>query len=166
MRKNFDAYLGELEVRLRDDPEMEAQAERLKTTILRGSELDAVVAAAWSVFKGRLEREPDRGDEPTSARLADIVARVATGILDEPQIVERFNERICDAAESVLVRYQQQFSLLITEIVHRWDAAEISEKIETELGPDLQYIRLNGSLVGGAAGVVLHAALVVTGAAA
>ena len=62
-------------------------------------------------------------------------------------------------------RFQQQFSALITEVVQRWDAEMISEKIETELGPDLQFIRLNGSLVGGAAGVVLHAALVVGGAA-
>ncbi|MDB5026699.1 MAG: hypothetical protein JWO66_388, partial [Candidatus Eremiobacteraeota bacterium] len=80
-------------------------------------------------------------------------------------IGERFNARRCDAAGSVLLRFQQQFSLLITEIVQRWVAAEITEKIEIDLGLDLQFMRLNGSLVGGAAGVVLHAALVVTGAA-
>ncbi len=86
-------------------------------------------------------------------------------MLDEPALVERLNVRLCDVAESVLARFQQQFSALITEIVQRWDADEISQKIETELGPDLQFIRLNGSLVGGAAGVMLHAALVVSGAA-
>ena len=57
-------------------------------------------------------------------------------------------------------RFSSSSPTLITEIVQRWDADEISQKIETELGPDLQFIRLNGSLVGGAAGVVLHAALV------
>jgi uncharacterized membrane-anchored protein YjiN (DUF445 family) len=65
----------------------------------------------------------------------------------------------------VLARFQQQFSLLITEVVQRWDAELITEKIESELGPDLQFIRINGSVVGGVAGVVLHAALVAGGAA-
>jgi uncharacterized membrane-anchored protein YjiN (DUF445 family) len=180
MRREFDAYLRELAARLNDEPEMRAQAERLKAAILNGSELDRLVAAAWSALRARLERQPstaqfppsaapdedDARGERLSARFAGVAAKVARGMLDEPAVVERLNVRLCDAAESVLARFQQQFSLLITEIVQRWDADEISEKIESELGPDLQFVRLNGSLVGGAAGVVLHAALVATGAAA
>jgi uncharacterized membrane-anchored protein YjiN (DUF445 family) len=117
-------------------------------------------------LRSRLERLPERGssDEPSSSRLAGIAAKIARGMLADPAIVARLNERICEAAESVLARFQQQFSLLITEVVQRWDADEVTDKIESELGPDLQFIRLNGSLVGGAAGVVLHAALVVGGA--
>jgi len=164
MRAQFDGYLAELVVRLREDPEMEAQAERVKRAILDGSELDQLVATGWSALKARLERPPSEA-APASARLAEIAAKIASGMLEEPELVERLNVRLCDAAEAVLARFQQQFSLLITEIVQRWDADVITEKIETELGPDLQFIRLNGSLVGGAAGVVLHAALVVTGAA-
>jgi uncharacterized membrane-anchored protein YjiN (DUF445 family) len=44
--------------------------------------------------------------------------------------------------------------------VNRWDTEEVTEKVELELGPDLQFIRLNGTFIGGLAGVVLHAALV------
>lgn len=166
MRAHLDAYLNELVGRLRDDPEMRAQAERVKRAVLDGTELDELVAAAWSALKARLERAPSESAAPAATRLAEIAARVASGMLEEPELVERLNVRLCDAAEAVLARFQQQFSLLITEIVQRWDADVITEKIETELGPDLQFIRLNGSLVGGAAGVVLHAALVLTGAAA
>jgi uncharacterized membrane-anchored protein YjiN (DUF445 family) len=164
MRRQFDAYLRELVARLRDDPEMEAQAERLKAAVVRGSELDELVAAGWNALRTRLEREPADPDHPAISRFSGIAAKIAASMLDEPAVVERLNVRICDAVEAVLGRFQQQFSLLITEIVQRWDAEMITEKIETELGPDLQFIRLNGSLVGGAAGVVLHAALVVTGA--
>jgi uncharacterized membrane-anchored protein YjiN (DUF445 family) len=164
MRRQFDEYLRELVVRLRDDPEMEAQAERLKAAVVRGSELDELVAAGWDALRTRLEREPADPAHPAIARFSGIAAKIAASMLEEPAIVERLNARICDAVEAVLGRFQQQFSLLITEIVQRWDAEMITEKIETELGPDLQFIRLNGSLVGGAAGVVLHAALVVSGA--
>jgi uncharacterized membrane-anchored protein YjiN (DUF445 family) len=167
MRREFDAYVRDFVVRLRDDPEMQAQADRLKAAVLGGSELDQLVSAGWNALRARLERPPSPPEANASngTRFAEIAARIAREMLDEPALVERLNVRLCDVAESVLARFQQQFSLLITEIVQRWDADEISQKIETELGPDLQFIRLNGSLVGGAAGVVLHAALVVSGAA-
>jgi uncharacterized membrane-anchored protein YjiN (DUF445 family) len=166
MRREFDAYVQQLVVRLNDDPEMQLQAERVKRAILQGAELDQLVAAAWTALKTRLlEQPPKPSFVPPGLRFADIVARIAWGMLDEPAVVERLNTRLCDIAESLLARFQQQFSSLITEIVQRWDADVITEKIETELGPDLQFIRLNGSLVGGMAGVVLHAALVVSGAA-
>jgi uncharacterized membrane-anchored protein YjiN (DUF445 family) len=165
MRREFDAYVREFVVRLRDDPEMQAQADRLKTAILQGSELDELVTAGWSALRARLERAPSESPESAGLRLAEIASRIAGEMLAQPALVERVNVRLCDVAESVLARFQQQFSLLITEIVQRWDADEISQKIETELGPDLQFIRLNGSLVGGAAGVMLHAALVVSGVA-
>ena len=165
MRREFDAYVQQFVVRLNDDPEMQAQAERVKSAILQGNELDQLVAVAWKALKSRLELPPQPSFAPPGLRFADVVARIAWGMLDEPAVVERLNTRLCDIAESVLARFQQQFSSLITEIVQRWDADVITEKIETELGPDLQFIRLNGSLVGGAAGVVLHAALVMTGAA-
>jgi uncharacterized membrane-anchored protein YjiN (DUF445 family) len=166
MRREFDAYVRDFVVRLRDDPEMQAQAERLKAAVLGGSELDQLVTAGWTALRARLERAPSAPQTASNgSRFAEVAARIAAEMLDEPALVERLNVRLCDVAESVLARFQQQFSLLITEIVQRWDADEISQKIETELGPDLQFIRLNGSLVGGAAGVVLHAALVVSGAA-
>ncbi|MDB5071242.1 MAG: hypothetical protein JWM87_2353 [Candidatus Eremiobacteraeota bacterium] len=165
MRLQLDAYLSELVVRLHEDPETAAQAERLKRAILDGSELDQLVATGWSALKARLERPPPEPVVPAASRLAQIAANIASSMLEEDELVERLNVRLADAAEAVLGQFQQQFSLLITEIVQRWDADVITEKIETELGPDLQFIRLNGSLVGGAAGVVLHAALVVTGAA-
>jgi uncharacterized membrane-anchored protein YjiN (DUF445 family) len=165
MRLQLDAYLGELVVRLHEDPETAAQAERLKRAIIDGSDLDELVATGWSALKARLERPPSKPIVPAASRLAQIAANIASSMLEEDELVERLNVRLSDAAEAVLGRFQQQFSLLITEIVQRWDADVITEKIETELGPDLQFIRLNGSLVGGAAGVVLHAALVISGAA-
>jgi uncharacterized membrane-anchored protein YjiN (DUF445 family) len=165
MRRDLDAYLEELVVRLRDDAEMQAQTERLKAAIVQGSELDELAGAGWNTLKTRLLREPADADASAASWFGGIAAKVAQSMLDDPSLVERLNVRICEAAESVLARFQQQFSLLITEVVQRWDAEMITEKIESELGPDLQFIRVNGSVVGGVAGVVLHAALVVSGAA-
>jgi uncharacterized membrane-anchored protein YjiN (DUF445 family) len=165
MRRQLDAYLEELVVRLRDDDEMQAQADRLKAAIVRGPELDQLVGAGWNTLKTRLLREPVDSTASAASWFGGIAAKVAQSMLDDSALVERLNARISEAAESVLARFQRQFSLLITEVVQRWDAEMITEKIESELGPDLQFIRVNGSVVGGVAGVVLHAALVVSGAA-
>jgi uncharacterized membrane-anchored protein YjiN (DUF445 family) len=56
------------------------------------------------------------------------------------------------------VRYGRQLSALITEVVKGWNAGEVSQKIEAEIGRDLQYVRINGTFVGGMVGVLLHAA--------
>ena len=55
-----------------------------------------------------------------------------------------------------MIAYRHHISLLITDVVKSWDARDVAEKIELEIGKDLQYIRLNGTLVGGCVGVVLH----------
>jgi uncharacterized membrane-anchored protein YjiN (DUF445 family) len=61
------------------------------------------------------------------------------------------------AIEDILVRHRHQVSTLITEVVRGWDAREVTEKMELEIGKDLQYIRISGTLVGGTVGLGLHA---------
>jgi uncharacterized membrane-anchored protein YjiN (DUF445 family) len=165
MRREFDRYVEEFAARLDDDPELRAQAERVKHAILHGPELEQLVTAGWTALKARLERAPDTSPDALNLRFAEVAARLARNVLAEPDVVERLNVRLCAAVETVLAHFQRQFSSLITEIVQRWDADEVTDKIETELGPDLQFIRLNGSLVGGLAGIALHAALVAAHAA-
>ena len=165
MRRAFDGYVAALTVRLREDPELVDQAERAKHAIATSSELDGIVTIAWNALKARLERVPPSADgtPQREARVSAVAARIAQGLLAEPAVVARLNDRLCAGAETVLVQFKQQFSLLITEIVQRWDAQMIGDKIELEIGPDLQFVRLNGSFVGGAAGIALHAILVVAG---
>jgi uncharacterized membrane-anchored protein YjiN (DUF445 family) len=61
-----------------------------------------------------------------------------------------------NAVEKVVLRHGNQISSLITEVVKSWDAVEVSDRVELEVVRDLQFIRINGTLVGGIAGVVLH----------
>ncbi len=62
-----------------------------------------------------------------------------------------------DLAHMLVVRYRRQIPALITEVVKSWNAEEVSRKIEAEIGRDLQYIRINGTFVGGVVGVLIHA---------
>ena len=60
----------------------------------------------------------------------------------------------------IRAEHRREIAMLIAEVVKGWDASEVSRKIELAIGKDLQYIRINGALVGGVAGIVLHACMV------
>jgi uncharacterized membrane-anchored protein YjiN (DUF445 family) len=68
----------------------------------------------------------------------------------------KLNEWLLRALETLMLAHRHQISLLITDVVRSWDARDVSQKIELEIGKDLQFIRLNGTLVGGCVGVLLH----------
>ena len=76
----------------------------------------------------------------------------------EPAIRHKLNAWWLALARELVVRYRRQLSALITEVVKGWNAGEVSQKIEAEIGRDLQYVRINGTFVGGMVGVLLHAA--------
>ena len=69
---------------------------------------------------------------------------------------DKLNEWLLGALETLMLAHRHQISLLITDVVKSWDARDVAEKIELEIGKDLQFIRLNGTLVGGCVGVFLH----------
>ena len=160
MRVAFDEYVRGYAQRLRGDTSLARKALELKASLLRGREIDALVATVWRMVRERVLRAPELGGAPgDETGVVAIVTRVATGVLAEPAIVARLDDTIGRVVEAGLQRYQHQFSAIIEGIVRRWDAELVTEKIELELGPDLQYIRLNGTFVGGVAGLVLHALL-------
>ncbi len=90
-----------------------------------------------------------------------MLASLGKSVRSEPAIQRKLNAWWLELARSLVVRYRRQLSALITEVVKSWDAQEVSRKIEAEIGRDLQYIRINGTFVGGLIGVVLHAATLV-----
>jgi uncharacterized membrane-anchored protein YjiN (DUF445 family) len=99
-------------------------------------------------------------------REQSIVRSVTTSVLvslgesmrRSPALQQKLNAWWLNLAHKLVVRYRRQISALITGVVKGWDAREASRKIEGEIGRDLQYIRINGTFVGGIVGVLLHAA--------
>ncbi len=84
-------------------------------------------------------------------------------LLDEPGMRQKLNAWWLDTIHRMGVRYRQQISSLITDVVRTWDAEEVSRKVELEIGKDLQYIRINGTLVGGAVGLLLNVGIYLFG---
>jgi len=159
MRLALDAYLQRFAEQLESDPELAKKAEDIKTSIMHGREIEGTLSAAWHSLRGRV-RAPRGGPETANeAWLADVVSRIARGILLDRELLDRMNANLIKIVDAGLAHFKHTFATLIEDIVQRWDTQEVTEKVELELGPDLQFIRLNGTFIGGLAGVALHAAL-------
>jgi uncharacterized membrane-anchored protein YjiN (DUF445 family) len=103
----------------------------------------------------------DLGSERSAVRdmLAGTLVSLGRGIAGDASIQHKLNAWWLDIAERLVQRHRHQLSVLIIDVVTGWDAKEVSRKIETEIGRDLQYIRINGTFVGGMVGVLIHACL-------
>lgn len=159
IRQQFDRAVADFIERLETTPEYRAQADALKAELLRHLEREGYYAAVWSDFKARLEADIDADGSVVRMHVRELLMKLGTGMRDDGPLQAKVDAWLKSFAEGLLVRHRHQVSALITEVVKGWDARELSEKMELEMGRDLQYIRINGTLVGGFVGVLLHAAI-------
>ncbi|CAB3775994.1 DUF445 domain-containing protein [Paraburkholderia caffeinilytica] len=101
----------------------------------------------------------DLGSERSAVRdmIAGTFVAIGKGVASESSIQRKLNAWWLDIANLLVLRHRHQLSALITDVVKGWDAKEVSRKLEAEIGRDLQYIRINGTFVGGTVGVLIHA---------
>ena len=98
-----------------------------------------------------------------SDRIAHLIARICRHAAHQRATVDGFNKRLSLAVASALSGARPRLATLVEDVIRAWDTGFMTDKLELEIGPDLQFIRLNGMLVGGLAGVVLHPLLVLAG---
>jgi uncharacterized membrane-anchored protein YjiN (DUF445 family) len=111
----------------------------------------------------RAEADLARPDSVLRHSAAALIVALAQGVARDRAIVQRLEGSWLRFVRTAAARHGGQISALIAEVVKGWDADEVSRKIELEIGPDLQFIRINGALVGGIVGLVLYAGTVMVG---
>nr|WP_158868068.1 DUF445 domain-containing protein [Leifsonia sp. AG29] len=163
-RAALDSYLHELMERLQHDPATIDRVESAKRHAFDDPRIRELASSAWSAARAAaLQALGDPGSGLRSgleAGLADAAARVAA----DPELRASLNARLTDAAVHLVTTYRHDIAGVISETVRGWDPAETTEKIETQVGRDLQFIRINGTVVGALAGLAIYA--VATAAAA
>lgn len=151
----IDGYLARLAENLQHDPATRTRLEEAKAAVFDSPRVRGLAADVWETAKAGLLSALSDADSPlrrrASAALADIGSRLQT----EPSLQRRVDGWVTDAAVFLVERYRHDIASIITDTVERWDAAETTEKIELMVGRDLQYIRLNGTIVGALAGVAI-----------
>lgn len=156
LRKSIDEALLKLSNDLRFDADMQYKAEQAKMRVLDHPEVTRTLQTTGTVAKEMLLRAVDDPTSDLRVRIVDSLVSIGRSLVDKPEMRERVNVMIEDAAVHVVKNNRDEITALITDTVDKWDAEETSRKIEIQVGRDLQFIRLNGTLVGALAGLVIY----------
>jgi len=158
-RGAVDRFLTDFAADLQSDGETRARVERLKSEVLGRREVQDLIASAWAAVRSMMvaAAEDDRSELRVRARasLLSLGHRMAA----DGRLQGKVDGWIEDAAVYVVTAYRDEITSLITETVAGWDADHTSKKIEAHIGRDLQFIRLNGTVVGALAGLAIYTAV-------
>jgi uncharacterized membrane-anchored protein YjiN (DUF445 family) len=158
LRHEFDRFaIGFIE-QLRDSPEYAKRAEELKRDLLTRPELRGLADNMWKGLRDFLEQDALSEDSAIRRQLTGLFVDVGRQLADDPKIRADMNQGFVVALSSFVESQKSGVSAFIAEQVKRWDLTQLTRLIEINIGRDLQYIRFNGMLIGGLAGLVLHAA--------
>lgn len=156
LRKAVDTFLVEFARDLQNDPVTIDRAERVKQQIVDHPEVQRFIGRAWGVAKAMIL---DAAADPSSAlrlRVRDGLMTLGARLDRDDEMRAKVDGWLADAAGYVVRHYRAEITTLITDTVQRWDAHETSRKVELQVGRDLQFIRINGTVVGALVGLVIH----------
>ena len=155
-RQELDLWVEDLIVRLRSDPQMEARVQSWKNAVFADGAVRGGLDTLWSELESRLLS--DRGD--FGATISPILSRALRGLgawLDEDAAArDRLDGWVRVAMRKTVSPRRRQIGAFVAQVVAGWDAGEVVEKLELQVGRDLQFIRINGTLVGGLGGVLIY----------
>ncbi|HSP53208.1 MAG TPA: DUF445 domain-containing protein [Cryobacterium sp.] len=155
LRQAIDRYLVEVTDDLQYDPAMIERVEVLKLELLDSARLREFAGETWEAVKVSLMAALNDPASGLRTGIRGTVMEVGGRLCTDPALGARIDRWLADSARYVVRRYRHEIAGVITETVARWDAAETAEKIELQIGKDLQFIRINGTVVGALAGLVI-----------
>ncbi|GAA4918093.1 DUF445 domain-containing protein [Streptomyces coeruleoprunus] len=155
-RGAIDRFLTDFASDLQSDTETRTKVERLKADLLERPEIQDIIASAWSAVRGMIMSAAE--DERSELRLRARASLLSLGnrLSTDPQLRAKVEGWLEDAAAYVVTTYRTEITSLISETVAAWDADQTSRKIEAHIGRDLQFIRINGTVVGALAGLLIY----------
>ncbi|HET9874654.1 MAG TPA: DUF445 domain-containing protein [Mycobacterium sp.] len=157
LRRSANRFLFDFADDLQHDAATIARADVVKEQLMAREEIARAAATAWATLK-RLVLEG--ADDPAGAlrtRIAAATIQIGESLRDDAELRDKVDSWIVRAAQRLVGQYGVEITAIITETIERWDATEASRRIELHVGRDLQFIRINGTVVGALAGLVIYA---------
>jgi len=156
MRATFDERLATLADQLVRTPSMRARADELKEELIDHPAVREWSSTMWADIKASLLAHADDPDSDLRRRLVDGVRGFGERLRDDPQLQARVDGWVASTAVEVVERSKGEVGEVIASTVARWDSTEATQRIELQVGRDLQFIRINGTVVGGLAGLIIY----------
>ena len=162
-RLRFDQWIEGLPDRLETSPELRERAERLKRDALGSAVLRDWSLSLWQQAREALRAQAADPDSELRRRLAEALVAAGRRLASDRRLQEGVERVIESGTRAIADQFHDELAGLVTGTIERWDASETSNQLELLLGRDLQYIRINGTVVGAAVGLALHALALVLG---
>jgi len=157
LKRKVETMLEELAHKLVHDPETREKVEHAKAALLANPALAQWWQGVWERLRHGLidaARNPEAG---LGAGVAGMLAELGEALRGDPGLQLQINRFARRTLVGVASRYGDEIVRLVSETVKRWDARTVTSRLEAAVGRDLQFIRINGTLVGGLFGVAIHA---------
>lgn len=160
VRLAMTAMMAQLADDLQHDPATIERLEAIKSELLERDEVTGAASTAWKAGKALIEQLLADPNGTLRTTLTDSIIQIAERIRDDEVLKNKMNLWMVRVARHISENYSQEIISVITETVRGWDAEDTSNKIELQVGRDLQFIRINGTVVGSLAGLAIYSASV------
>lgn len=155
LRQGFNRAVQRLIERLKTDPEMALKAEEIKAYLKQDEALNTYIGQLWGDVRAWLKEDLAKEDSTLHAKVSAAGQWLGETLLQDTNLRASLNQHMEEAAMSVAPEFSAFLSRHISDTVKSWDAADMSHQVELNIGKDLQRIRINGTVVGGAIGLLL-----------
>ncbi|MGJ7485924.1 DUF445 domain-containing protein [Variovorax sp. LT2P21] len=156
LRLRFDGFMADFVERLKSDPEFYARGETIRAELLAHPALTDYLHGLWDTLLAWLHDDLARDDSTIRRRIATLAGSMGERLQQDEAFRRWINEQITEAAPVAIARYREDIRRYIVERVAQWNAEEMTDELERHIGRDLQFIRVNGTLVGGLVGLLIH----------
>jgi uncharacterized membrane-anchored protein YjiN (DUF445 family) len=157
MRKALDTFLIEFAQDLRTDSATIERAEAVKQQVLAHPEVQILLGSVWGNAKKMILAAAEDPSSELRCRVHDALIALGVRLTEDAELRSKMDNWLQGVAGYVVSNYRGEITTLISETVQRWDAEETARKVELQVGRDLQFIRINGTVVGALAGLTIHA---------
>jgi uncharacterized membrane-anchored protein YjiN (DUF445 family) len=156
-RRQFDAWLAGLPARLETDPGLRERGEDLKRDVLGSPVLRDWSSSLWQHAKDSLRTQAADPGSGLHHRLAEALVALGRRLETDARLQNGLERMVESGVQALADRFHDELAGLVTGTIERWDAEQTSSQLELLLGRDLQFIRINGTVVGAGVGLALHA---------
>jgi uncharacterized membrane-anchored protein YjiN (DUF445 family) len=156
-RRQFDEWVAGLPDRLETSPELRERGEQIKRDVLGSTALRDWSSSLWQQAKQALRAQAADPGSELRRRLADALVAAGRRLASDDRLHDGLERMVESGARSLADHFHDELADLVTGTIERWDASETANQLELLLGRDLQFIRINGTVVGAGVGLILHA---------
>lgn len=157
VRLKIDEYIFNFLEKVKNSEEMRIKINDMILGFVGKKEVQDYINGIWDEIKLSITNDLDKGDQSSIKNsIAGLIQTFGNGLKEDQVMFEKINSFIKNDLLSVLLNNKKVIGDLISSTVKSWDGKEVSEKLELEIGKDLQYIRINGTLVGGVIGLIIY----------